>query len=226
MAYIPANEEEARFLAAYDPSQYQRPSVTADTVVFALSGEALKVLLIRRGNYPFKGCWAIPGGFVNINEDLLHAAQRELYEETGLENVYLEQYFTWGCPGRDPRTRVITVSYVGIADISALCAKAGDDAAEAEWFEFANYTTCEENGIITVSYTLSGKETLCPVAAYPKGRMQQIAAVDNAGIAVDHAESIAYAYAYLKQRIQNGFLDIAFDDEALKKRAMRILTSL
>lgn len=223
MTYIPTSEKERQFLESYDPLAYPCPAVAADTALFAPDGGALKLLLIRRGNYPYKNRWALPGGFVDIDEDILHAAKRELLEETGLSDVYLEQVFCWGHPERDPRHRMITISHVGLADISAHQPKAGDDACEAEWFTLSDYTTREENGNTVVSYTLRGSQTLNPVVSYPKGRMQLIVPADSSGLAFDHAESIAYSYAYLRQRIRSGFLELAFEDETLRNRARELL---
>ena len=92
---------------SYDAARYERPSVTADVVVFTILEGELKVLLVKRKNWPYKGMWAIPGGFVDMNEGLEKAAYRELREETGVcgEDVYLEQLYTFGDPDRDPRKR-------------------------------------------------------------------------------------------------------------------------
>src|SRR6476646_1397791 len=98
----------------YDASRYPRPSVTVDVVIFSTQSNDLKVLLVQRKGQPFAGMWAIPGGFVRMEEDLLDAARRELSEETGLHDVYLEQLYTFGEPHRDPRTRVITVAYFAL----------------------------------------------------------------------------------------------------------------
>lgn len=225
MAYVPSCPQEEQFLRDFDPSKYQNPAVAADIALFALDGDDIKILLIRRGNYPFKDCWALPGGFVNIDEDILACAHRELFEETGISGIYLEQVFTFGRPDRDPRQRVISVSRVGIADISALYAKAGDDAAETGWFSFLDYTAQECNGNVLVKYVLNGCKKFCPKVSYPKGYMQQITAVDSAGLAADHAESIAYAFAYLLRRVQSGFLDLAFSDKDIKTRAQHVLLS-
>ena len=223
MTYRPSSEEERQFLESYDASAYQNPAVAADTALFAMDGDALKILLIRRGNYPYKNCWALPGGFVDIHEDILRATERELFEETGLSDVYLEQVFCWGHPERDPRHRMITVSHVGLVDINAHQPKAGDDACEAEWFTLSDYTTRDYGSNTFVRYTLSGAETLRPTVSYPRGRMQLIAPVNSSGLAFDHAESIAYSYAYLQQRICSGFLELAFADEKLRSQARIVL---
>jgi 8-oxo-dGTP diphosphatase len=115
-------QSQKQFLKEYDVSEFDRPSVTVDLVMFTVMEGALKVLMIRRGQQPFSGCWALPGGFVRMDETLEEAAARELAEETGVdsEGVYLEQLYTFGDPGRDPRTRVITVAYFALVDSSKI----------------------------------------------------------------------------------------------------------
>jgi len=223
MTYIPSGEDEIRFLKSYDPTKYQNPGFAADTALFAVGEDALQILLIKRGGYPYKGSWALPGGFVDIDEDITAAANRELMEETGLSGLYLEQVFTWGRPDRDPRYRCITTSHVAMADASALKPVAGDDAAEAGWFKLLNYTIEEADCETRISYTLSGSEEMNPLVAFPAGQIQKIRPIDSAGLAFDHAESIAYSFEYLKKRAQEGFLDLAFDDEAIKTRARKLL---
>jgi 8-oxo-dGTP diphosphatase len=120
--------------ATYDPSRYERPSVSVDVVILTVREGRLDVLLIKRKHWPYGGMWAIPGGFVNIDESLEDAAKRELEEETGVRDVYLEQLYTFGDPGRDPRTRVITVVYYALLRADQLRIKAADDAADAGWF--------------------------------------------------------------------------------------------
>jgi 8-oxo-dGTP diphosphatase len=112
---------------------YPRPMVTVDVVVFGLMDNTLSVLLIERGNDPYKGFWALPGGFVQVNEDLKPAAMRELEEETGVrcENIY--QFMTVGTPGRDPRGHVISVIYTGFFDACSI-PRHGDDAENVRWF--------------------------------------------------------------------------------------------
>jgi 8-oxo-dGTP diphosphatase len=112
---------------------WPRPMVTVDAVVFDVSGDRPKLLLIRRGNEPFKGQWAFPGGFVDMDEELQDAAARELAEETGLVGVKLQQLHTFGKCGRDPRGRNITIAFIGITKDNKI--KSGDDAAEAQWFD-------------------------------------------------------------------------------------------
>jgi len=114
---------------------WPRPMVSVDAAVFAFFGNRAKLLLINRGSEPFKGQWALPGGFVDIDEELEDAAARELQEETGLEGVPLEQMHTFGKCGRDPRGRQITIVFRGIAEKKQTKTKAGDDAAKAHWFD-------------------------------------------------------------------------------------------
>ena len=224
MPYVPSCEKEAIFLKKYDPSKYKNPAVAADTALFAADGDALKILLIRRGAYPYKGRWALPGGFVNIDEDVRQSAQRELQEETGVSGIYIEQAFVWTLPDRDPRQRVITVSYIGLAPFEKLQAVAGDDAAQAEWFTLRGYEETEAGGTVTARYTLSGIETLHPVVSYPPGRLQEISRVQSGGLAFDHAESIAFSLNTLRQRALNGrFLEFALEDEAEREMARRLI---
>jgi 8-oxo-dGTP diphosphatase len=128
---VATSEAEAH---KYDASKYERPSVTVDVVMMSLRQKDLQVLLVKRRSWPYEGMWAIPGGFVNIDESLEDAAKRELQEETQVENVYLEQLYTFGEPGRDPRTRVITVVYFALLDSERLQVKAASDAADVDWF--------------------------------------------------------------------------------------------
>lgn len=122
----------------YDPAIYDRPSVTVDVVLFAYRNNDLQVLLIRRKKWPYEDYWAIPGGFVQMNESLEQSALRELCEETGVIDVYLEQLYTFGNPDRDPRTRVISVAYFAlVSGDHARQVQGGDDAAEARWWSLA-----------------------------------------------------------------------------------------
>jgi 8-oxo-dGTP diphosphatase len=115
-------------------ADHPRPSVTVDVIIFTLRDGDLQVLLIRRKNLPFQSMWAIPGGFVGIDESLEQAALRELEEETGVHDVYLEQLYTFGDVDRDPRGRVITVSYFALIPAPDICPSAGDEATEARWW--------------------------------------------------------------------------------------------
>ncbi len=117
---------------------WPRPMVTVDAAVFRYTDGRIELLLIRRKNEPYKGRWAIPGGFVDMDEELEDAVVRELAEETGLTGIHLEQMHTFGTIGRDPRGRQITIVFMGIANERQAGVKAGDDAAEAKWFDIKN----------------------------------------------------------------------------------------
>ncbi len=114
--------------------EYPHPALTTDVVLFTLREEQLKLLLIQRAAPPCQGMWALPGGFVDIDEDLEDCAKRELEEETGITDVYLEQLYTFGRPGRDPRERVVSVAYYALAPSERMRPRAASDAADVGWF--------------------------------------------------------------------------------------------
>lgn len=115
--------------------QYPRASVTVDVVVMCRFEHQTKVLLIQRGNEPFKNRWAFPGGFIEMDETLEESAVRELHEETGLQGVSLKQFGVWGDPGRDPRGRTVSVVFYGFTDIKNSIVAGADDAKNAAWFK-------------------------------------------------------------------------------------------
>ena len=112
--------------------EYPRAAMTADTVIFGFDGEALNVLLVKRGVAPFKGKWALPGGFLRMNETINQCAQRELTEETSFPEIYMEQFGVFSEVNRDPRGRVITTAFYALTPLREV--HGGDDAAEAKWF--------------------------------------------------------------------------------------------
>src|SRR5215204_7405534 len=121
--------------------EYPRPALTVDAVVFGLDDEDLKVLLIRRGLEPFLGKWALPGGFVRVGESLEDAVRRELQEETGIAQVFLEQLYTFGAVDRDPRERVVSVAYYALVNLSDHPpARAATDVRDARWFPVQKVT--------------------------------------------------------------------------------------
>lgn len=160
-------QTEAEFLAAYDPSKFERPSVTVDMVIFCEG----KVLLIKRANHPFIDTWALPGGFVEMNETCEQAASRELMEETGVE-AYPEQLRTYSDPKRDPRTRIITVAFTLVLEKMPKT-EAGDDAADARWFDISH----SEKG-----FTLTHGDIVLHLS--PDGKSADIAS-DHGKILVD-----------------------------------------
>ncbi len=125
-----ANSQQPELKYCY---KYPHPAVTADCVIFGLDeSNKMKVLLIQRGNNPYKGKWAFPGGFMEIDETAEQCARRELEEETGLKDVDIEQFYTFTDVKRDPRERVITVAHYALVKLSEV--KANDDADDAQWF--------------------------------------------------------------------------------------------
>jgi ADP-ribose pyrophosphatase YjhB (NUDIX family) len=114
---------------------YPHPAVTTDIVIFTILHERLKLLLIQRGNAPFRGFWSLPGGFVGLNESLDACAARELEEETGISGVYLEQIYSFGAPDRDPRERVISIAYYAMVPADSVHIRAASDASQVGWFD-------------------------------------------------------------------------------------------
>ena len=224
---------EEEFLAQYDSGKYERPSVTVDMLIFTVTDvesdnyrklpeKALKLLLIKRGDHPCIGQWALPGGFVQMDESLEEAAYRELKEETGVDKVYLEQLYTWGDPDRDPRTRVISTSYLSLTDSSGLDIKASDDADDARWFTVTYRVFKEQKTMDGEDKTFERfsrltlqheNETLSAVLKHTlktEGRLSrwEISIEDSGGIAFDHARIIAYGIERLRNKIE--YTDIAF----------------
>lgn len=119
--------------------EYPHPAVTTDIVIFTVRDKQLKLLLIMRGGEPFKGKWALPGGFVQMDEDLETGARRELAEETGVSGVYLEQLYTYGAVDRDPRERVITVAYSALIPSDKIVLQAATDAEAVGWFSMDDF---------------------------------------------------------------------------------------
>ncbi|WP_017812970.1 MULTISPECIES: NUDIX hydrolase [Paenibacillus] len=225
---------EQQFLDQYDAGVYERPSVTADMLIFTIMDQeqdnyrklpekSLQLLLIQRGEHPFMGQWALPGGFVGMKESLDEAAARELRSETGLNEIYMEQLYTWGEVERDPRTRVISTSYMALVDSSTQQVRAGEDAQDARWFEL-NYRVMQEtkthlpegcrlekevhirlrhqdielSGVVKVTRTYCGTIT---------GVHWEV--LQSEGIAFDHAKMIAYGVERLRSKIE--YTDIVFN---------------
>lgn len=118
--------------------QFARPALTVDIVVFGLDENDLQVMLVQRDLPPFEGQWALPGGFVRVEETLEEAARRELVEETGLKDIYLEQLYTFGAVERDPRERVVTVAYYALVNLEGHDVRASTDARNAAWFPLSD----------------------------------------------------------------------------------------
>ncbi len=175
---------------------YPRPAVTCDVVVFTMRADDLAVLLIQRKDEPFKGRWALPGGFVNENESLERAAARELNEETGISGAKLEQIGAFGDPGRDPRGHTVTVAYLTFL-VAEAAITAGDDAAAAEWHSFRKL----------VLDGSAPKKT----AAAPRRPSLRPGAPSAVHLAFDHAKIVSRAYRRLCQHLDDPLRDRTFD---------------
>lgn len=146
--------------------RYARPALTVDCVVFGLDEAQLRVMLIQRGRQPFEGTWALPGGFVRVDESVDDAARRELAEETGLHDVYLEQLYTFGEVRRDPRERVVSVAYYALVNLADHPARAATDARDAAWFAVNDVPTLAFDHatiLATASERLRGKVRYQPI---------------------------------------------------------------
>lgn len=146
--------------------EYARPAITVDCVVFGLDEGDLKLLLIERNLEPFKGKWALPGGFVHLSETLENAARRELEEEAGLQDVFLEQLYTFSDLNRDPRERVVTVAYYALVNINDHDVRAATDAADAAWFDVTDLPCLafdHEEIVDTAITRLKGKVRYQPI---------------------------------------------------------------
>ena len=205
---------EQEFLKQYNAEDYPKPSVAVDIVIFTitdsdednyrkLSEKELRVLLIRRGGHPFKGQWALPGGFVRPGETVGEASERELAEETGVTNGYLEQLYTFSKPGRDPRTWVISCAHMALADINKIDPKAGSDAEEAKWF---SVYVSDIPGIISMS--LQNEETILTAVLSTESNETEPDITANNGLAFDHAKIISAAIQRMRGKLE--YTDLAF----------------
>jgi 8-oxo-dGTP diphosphatase len=146
--------------------EYPRPALTTDCVIFGFDESDLKVLLINRGIEPFKGRWALPGGFVRMDETSEEGAKRELFEEAGLKDIFIEQLYTFSDVERDPRGRVVSVAYFALVSLKNSFPKAGDDAHKAEWFsihEIPSLAFDHEKILRVAFYRLKGKIRYQPI---------------------------------------------------------------
>ena len=201
---------EEEFLRSYDPGSYDRPSVTVDLLVMGVDEtyENLKILLIQRRDHPFIDCWALPGGFVRMDESGYQAAGRELAEETGLEGIYLEQIYTFTQPKRDPRMRVIDIAYLAL--IPVVPVTAGDDAREAAWFNVrfeADALRIENEALgVRMEYALTRKVFHNGVVKYTN---YVPACQTEDRLAFDHVEILLEGLLSLRKKVME--TDLAFN---------------
>lgn len=128
-------DSEKEFLNSYNKNEYEKPSVAVDLLVFTVKDDRLKIVLVRRSEHPFKYMLSLPGVFVGINETLDEAAARGAREEAGLADIYFEQLYTWGDIDRDPRMRIISVSYLSLTPAEKLTLSAGSRTSSAELYD-------------------------------------------------------------------------------------------
>lgn len=212
------SSDEKSFLDGYSFESYDRPSVAVDITAFSVrSGESenykrdgvcrLSLLLIRRGVHPFRDCWALPGGFVRRDETLEQCAMREITEETGVTPNALMPGAVYSSPGRDPRGRVISCTFVSVISGDNITAVGGDDASEAQWCD----VEFDVNGDEAVLVLHTGERDIRAVLRIVSVKFgyPQFETLDSGGLAFDHAEIIASSLYRLRSII--GDFDIVFD---------------
>lgn len=216
---IPARSDEELFLSTYNIEDYERPSVTADVAAFMIRStdegsyrrnpdNKLSLLLIRRGEHPFKNAWALPGGFLKANETIEECAFREITGETGIQPAALMPFAVFSECDRDPRGRVISHAFVSIISEDSVKATGGDDAIDAKWFDITFeqdkdglYRLELANGRIVLSAALREK-------AHRFGK-SEFEIADSKDLAFDHAKIIAAALTVLRNEARN--FEIIFD---------------
>lgn len=218
---------EEEFLAGYVVGDYERPSNTVDMLLFTIDDKSsedirkdeekeIKVLLIRRKNHPDIHKWALPGGFVGIDENIDTAAYRELAEETSVTNVYMEQLYTFGDVGRDKRTRVVSIAHMALVPKENIRPIAGDDAEEVAWFSVQKIQTGDRKHEIVISNAELGLKYVYTVdITYKKNGVVSVpiphihATEENNRIAFDHIEMINTGIDRLRNKIE--YVPIAFN---------------
>jgi 8-oxo-dGTP diphosphatase len=185
--------------------EYARPAVAVDMAIFTLRDEDLAVLLIKRKNDPFRGMWALPGGFVEENEALEKAAARELEEETGLAHASFEQLGAWGDPGRDPRGHTVSIVYLTFVNADRAVLRAGDDASAAEWHPLAELALPKGGSVSSTTTTkqtrASKKEAAVSLSTPPPSIESGTRGKKLLRLAFDHAVIIDRARARLQERL-------------------------
>lgn len=211
------------FLEAYDPNHYERPSCTTDAVVLSCPDkitedlEGFRVLLVKRSNHPSIGCWALPGGFAEMKEDLEDTARREVEEETGVKGLVIEQLATYGAYDRDPRSRVITTAYMALVKERDVKVRAGDDAADVAWCGLKLeilYKGMEEKNdkiyrkeryrLILQNPSRGVDTTVLVERLWTEGliREESFHVIDQGMTAVDHGAILVQALVVIKERIR------------------------
>lgn len=238
MSLYKMSDEEKAYLAGYDITKFERPSVATDIAIFSIMEEgeqenyrklpekALKLLLIKRATYPFKDLWALPGGFCRSDEDVQETALRELYEETHVKAAYLQLAGTFGEVGRDPRGWIISNTFLSLVDGTDCKPRGGTDAWEAKWFSVKLTAKAvkkelqEDSAEMVTEYelTLTHEESETYLRAvireykwflnYHEKVCYEI--VNNEGLAFDHAKIILNTLLFLRKNVNNDW-KLAFD---------------
>lgn len=232
------SREEKEYLSRYDINAYERPSIATDIVIFSilddgisdnirkLPKKALKVLLIKRANYPYKDCWALPGGFARLEEDITETARRELYEETNVKDAYLQPVGIYGRKDRDPRGWIVSNAFMALMDGEKCSLRAGTDAWEAQWFVIDIQAQEQKRELKEDGIFIETKYQLC-LTNEENGlkfetRLRQFKSFQNyhetiryeieesSGIAFDHGEIILSALLSLRSNVEQN-LRPAFD---------------
>lgn len=211
-------EEEEKFLSTYSMSKYFRPSVSSDIAAFTIQNKSeenyrkeretsLLLLLVKRGAHPFKGYWALPGGFMREDESVEECAYREIMEETGIEPISMKPVGVFSECGRDPRGRIISNAFASIIYDGAREIAGGDDADDAKWFE----VTLEKREGAYHLELISGEIHLAAVLKESRSEfgVQRFEIMENEGIAFDHAAIIGTALSSLRKDVLD--FDILFD---------------
>ena len=204
------------FLEEYDPYKYKNPCVTTDAVIFSCKRREAdgdwKVLMVKRRNHPSIGWWALPGGFIELQENLEDTARRELTEETGVQDLPMEQFAVYGNVKRDPRARIITSAYFSVVDEGQVKVQAGDDAADAKWMRIDCETeSVKEDGDwkeTIYHLTLENEEAGLTLSARVEKRERSglvretyYKVKESNQIACDHAALIVQAWKLLESRM-------------------------
>ena len=225
------------FLAAYDETLYRRPSNTVDMILMTISEGSLKILLVKRGDHPFIHDWALPGGFINFDEDMETAVQRELAEETNItDNTYFKQLYTFGNADRDPRTRIITTAYLSMTpEENIRNTAAGDDAAETGWFTISKITeNTDDSGrksVLRMDLDEKDIHMIYDVTDSVKSNYVETRSVlnpdSNARLACDHIKAINMAMDQLQHRAAStGILFNMLPEEFTLRQAQTVYEAI
>lgn len=238
MKHYEMSKEEKDFLKQYDITKFERPSIATDMAIFSIMEEgqrdnfrklprkALKLLLIKRASYPFRDCWALPGGFCRPDEDVYETAKRELYEETNVSDAYLNLAGIFGDIGRDPRGWIISNTFLSLIDGENCNLRAGTDAWEAKWFTIRltaeeikkelkeTYVDMETEYKISLIHEESNTELYAKVKEYKQFERYHESVryelVECKDIAFDHAKLILHTLLILRKNVKHD-LKIGFD---------------